>query len=176
MTNENRIAKNIVVCADGTGNKGGSSPDSNVYRVYNMVNKFYHGPCNDGVEVKEQMLFYDNGVGTSTNKFIRAITAGFGLGFRHNVCDLYKFIARNYKEGDRIFFFGFSRGASTVRACNGMISKCGLVKSDGLGNSELEKKVDAAYKIYEKHKANEDAAEKFKNDEENSWGAVPIQF
>lgn len=176
MISINRTPRNIIVCADGTGNKGGSSPDSNVYRVYKMVNKYHSGPCQDGVDVKEQILFYDNGIGTSTNKFIRAVTAGIGLGFRHNVCDLYKFLARNYKEGDRIFFFGFSRGASTVRACNGMISKCGLVKSDGLRNSELEKKVDAAYKIYEKHKTNEDAAEKFKNDEENSWGAVPIQF
>lgn len=176
MTSENKTPRNIIVCADGTGNKGGSSPDSNVYRVYKMVNKYHSGPCQDGVDVKEQIIFYDNGIGTSTNKLIRAVTAGIGLGFRHNVCDLYKFLARNYKDGDRIFFFGFSRGASTVRACNGMISKCGLVKCDGLRNSELEKKVDAAYKIYEKHNTNKDTAEKFKNDEENSWGAVPIQF
>ena len=32
-------AKNIVVCADGTGNKGGYSPDSNVYKVYKAVDK-----------------------------------------------------------------------------------------------------------------------------------------
>lgn len=144
--------KNIIVCADGTGNKGGSSPDSNVYKVYKMVDKYYRGACQDGVDINEQILFYDNGVGTSKNTYLRAIGAGTGIGFKHNVCDLYKFLARNYVEGDRIYFFGFSRGASTVRACNGMINKCGLAKSEGLRNSELDKRIDEVYLAYRKHK------------------------
>lgn len=176
MTSENIVPRNIIVCADGTGNKGGSSPDSNVYRVYKMVDKHFSGACKDGVDIKEQILFYDNGVGTAKNKLVRALTAGIGLGFKHNVCDLYKFLARNYQPGDRIYFFGFSRGASTVRACNGMISKCGLVKSEGLRNSELDKRVDVAYDKYKDHKNNADAATEFKENKQVSWGAVPIQF
>ena len=157
------LPRNIIVCADGTGNKGGSSPDSNVYRVYKMVDKYYKGKCKDGVDVEEQILFYDNGVGTGKNKYVRAISAGVGLGFKHNVCDLYKFLARNYEKDDRIYFFGFSRGASTVRACNGMISKCGLAKSEGLRNCELDKRVDEAYVAYKKHKTKPELAENFKN-------------
>lgn len=176
MTADNSKPRNIIVCADGTGNKGGSSPDSNVYRIYKMVNKYHSGSCKDGVDIAEQILFYDNGVGTAQNKLVRAASAGTGLGFRHNVCDLYKFLSRNYRDKDRIFFFGFSRGASTVRACNGMIAKCGLVKSDGLRNADLDKRVEAAYKVYKKHKKNKDVAEAFKDNEEVSWGAVPIQF
>ena len=179
MTPNNSKPRNIIVCADGTGNKGGSSPDSNVYRVYKMVNKYHSGSCKDGVDIDEQILFYDNGVGTAQNKLVRAVSAGIGLGFRHNVCDLYKFLSRNYRDGDRIFFFGFSRGASTVRACNGMIAKCGLVRSEGLRNAQLDERVEAAYKVYKKHKKNKesaDAAEAFKDNEKTSWGAVPIQF
>jgi len=62
------LPRNIIVCADGTGNKGGSSPDSNVYRVYKMVDKYYKGKCKDKVDIEEQILFYDNGIGTGKNK------------------------------------------------------------------------------------------------------------
>ena len=170
------LPKNIIVCADGTGNKGGYSPDSNVYKVYKMVDKHYKGACTDGVEIDEQILFYDNGVGTQTNKIWRAISGAFGLGFRRNVCDLYKFLARNYVEGDRIYFFGFSRGASTVRACNGMISKCGLAKGQGLRNKELDDLVSEAYSAYEVHRKAPEIAEAFKNNSKKSSGAVPIKF
>lgn len=168
--------KNIIVCADGTGNKGGYSPDSNIYKVYKMVDKHYKGACKDGVEIGEQVLFYDNGVGTQTNKLWRAISGGFGVGFRHNVCDLYKFLARNYVEGDRIYFFGFSRGASTVRACTGMIAKCGLAKGKGMRNREIKALVDEAYAAYAMHRKKPEMAENFKNNPEKSSGAVPIKF
>ena len=176
MTSNKNIPRNIIICADGTGNKGGSSPDSNVYRVYKMINKHYKGSCADGIDINEQILFYDNGVGTAQNKLVRAVSAGIGLGFKNNVCDLYKFLARNYREGDRVFFFGFSRGASTVRACNGMIAKCGLVRSEGLRNSELTEKVEAAYNVYKNHKKNKVECDAFRENKETSWGAVPIQF
>ncbi|MCW8854232.1 MAG: DUF2235 domain-containing protein [Gammaproteobacteria bacterium] len=170
------LPRNIVVCADGTGNKGGYSPDSNVYKVYKMVDKHYKGKCSDGVDIKEQILFYDNGVGTAINKLWRAVSGGFGLGFRRNVCDLYKFLARNYREGDRIFFFGFSRGASTVRACNGMIHKCGLAKGEGLRNQDLDELVKEAYCAYQYHIKSPERAINFKNNPEKSHGAVPVQF
>jgi len=167
--------KNIIVCADGTGNKGGYSPDSNVYKVYNAVDKNLSGQCNDGVEVSEQIIFYDNGVGTETNKYLRALGGAIGFGFARNVCDLYKFLARNYVPGDRIFFFGFSRGASTVRACNGMIYKCGLAKGVGLRNRELDDLIDEAFAAYKCHKTNPAKADNFKSSE-RSYRDVPIQF
>lgn len=166
--------KNIVVCADGTGNKGGYSPDSNVYKVYKAIDKNISGK-NDGSEVSEQIIFYDNGVGTDTNKYLRALGGAIGFGFGQNVRDLYKYLARNYADGDRIYFFGFSRGASTVRACNGMISKCGLVKGVGLRNAELDALVDEAFYAYEEHKNDPERSEKFKSSD-RSHGAVPIKF
>ncbi|MCK4586077.1 MAG: DUF2235 domain-containing protein [Gammaproteobacteria bacterium] len=135
------MPKNIIVCADGTGNKGGSTPDSNVYKIYKSINKCFSGKAKDGFELDEQIVFYDNGVGTEKNKYLRMLGGGIGFGFEDNVCDLYRFLARNYESGDRIYFFGFSRGASTVRACNGFISICGLAKGKGLRKRELEKLV-----------------------------------
>jgi uncharacterized protein (DUF2235 family) len=33
------MSKNIILFADGTGNKGGYTPDSNVYKAYNAKNR-----------------------------------------------------------------------------------------------------------------------------------------
>ena len=116
--------KNIVLCSDGTGNKGGYGADSNVYKTYKAVDI-----NNPGVD---QYTFYDQGVGTdksdtSKNKYRTALSGAFGFGFRDNVLHLYHFLARSYNPGDAIFLFGFSRGAATVRAFAGFINACGLI-------------------------------------------------
>ena len=113
--------KNIILCADGTGNRGGETPDTNVYRMYHSVER--HQPERQ----REQITFYDNGVGTSTNKYIRAVSGGLGFGFGRNVRQLYEFLAKNYNDGDIVYVFGFSRGAATARAFGGMLQECGLL-------------------------------------------------
>lgn len=169
------MVKNIIVCADGTGNRGGYSPDSNVYRVYNIIEKNILLKDADGNEISEQLVFYDNGVGTNKNKYLRALTGAFGFGFEDNVCDLYKFLARNYSAGDNIYFFGFSRGASTVRACNGMISICGLARGEGLRNRELDDRVEEAFHAYKNRIKNPDLAAELKKSD-ISHNVVEIKF
>lgn len=118
------MPKNIVLCSDGTGNKGGYGEDTNVYKVYKAVD--IH---NKNIQ---QITFYDQGVGTdksdnSKNKYRTAISSAFGFGFEANVRHLYHFLARTYEPGDAVFLFGFSRGAATVRAFAGLINDCGLI-------------------------------------------------
>ena len=31
------MGKNIILCSDGTGNKGGQGADSNVFRIFNAI-------------------------------------------------------------------------------------------------------------------------------------------
>ncbi|MCH8863342.1 MAG: DUF2235 domain-containing protein [Proteobacteria bacterium] len=50
-----------------------------------------------------------------------------GLGMSDKIKDAYRWLCDNYKEGDQIFLFGFSRGAYTVRSLSGLIDLCGLV-------------------------------------------------
>ena len=169
------MPKNIILCADGTGNKGGSTPDSNVYKVYRSINKIFKGTVDDDIEINEQVVFYENGVGTETNKYLRMLGGGLGFGFEENVKDLYAFLAKNYEPGDRVYFFGFSRGASTVRACSGFISTCGLVKGKGLRKHELDKLVKKAFSTYKKRKKHPEIAEAFSNSE-YSHGIIDIQF
>lgn len=151
------MSKNIVLCADGTGNRGGETPDTNVYRMYHAVE--LHQPTRQ----RNQITFYDNGVGTSANKYIRAVTGALGFGFGKNVRHLYEFLARNYEAGDIVYLFGFSRGAATVRAFGGMLQECGLLdrnhadcKTDGQFDYEkFSKLIDKAFKHYKRKTGSE---------------------
>ncbi len=84
----------------------------------------------------EQVIYYDPGVGTlsdpnfTTPIFKKiSIYAGlaFGRGILNNVKKAYLFLMENYEEGDRIFIFGYSRGAYTARVLAGLIHGCGLL-------------------------------------------------
>jgi hypothetical protein len=163
------MGRNLILCADGTGNQGGHTPDSNVYKMYNLINIHDDG--------HEQLTYYDNGVGTSTNKIWRGLGGAFGFGFQQNVCDLYRFLAKNYREGDRIYLFGFSRGAATVRAFTGMVATCGLLKNEDkygqpLNADALEDEVCEVLRAY-KAKPATGKAEAIKR---KGHGAVAIEF
>ncbi|MBT5550331.1 MAG: DUF2235 domain-containing protein [Nitrospina sp.] len=141
------MSKNIVLCSDGTGNEGGSTPDSNVFKIYKAID------INNEDNSTDQVTFYDNGVGTSKISIMQALGGGMGWGFNQNVRDLYEFLGRNYAGGDDIYIFGFSRGAATVRAFAGMIEHCGLVvKNTGKPNEIPEQNfqdlIDEAMKAY----------------------------
>jgi uncharacterized protein (DUF2235 family) len=149
--------KNIILCSDGTGNKGGSGDNSNVYKMFNAVDL---RPTSIS-ETPDQISYYDNGVGTQDNNIIRSLSAGLGIGFKNNVRGLYEFLARNYThheepdKREKIYVFGFSRGAATARAFTGMVQWCGLLNKDNFKKNGLfdEKKfqqsIDKAMDYYE---------------------------
>ncbi len=128
MTEKN-TGKNIVIFSDGTGQEGGVRQNTNVYRLFNMIE--------DGS--KDQIAFYDEGLGTMGNKVLGNLS---GFGISKNIIDCYRFISDNHQWGDRVFLFGFSRGATTVRSLSGFISEFGL-----LPNSRPNL-IDRAYEIY----------------------------
>lgn len=47
--------------------------------------------------------------------------------FETFVCDAYKYLMDTYRENDKIYIFGFSRGAYTARALAGMLQRVGLL-------------------------------------------------
>lgn len=169
------MSKNIISCADGTGNKGGATPNSNVYKIYKAIDKCAKSTTEEHTNLTRQTAFYDNGVGTEESKLIRTICGAIGIGFKKNVCDLYKYLARNYEPGDKVFFFGFSRGASTVRACIGFIHKCGLIKGKDLRNREVDALINKAFCAYKNHRDAPDKAECIKHSN-ISHGEIDIQF
>src|SRR4051812_24693826 len=52
----------------------------------------------------------------------------FGVGMRQNLAEAYTYLMRTYEPGDRIYLFGFSRGAYTARALSGLLYTIGVFR------------------------------------------------
>lgn len=134
--------KNIVVCCDGTGqtiraaSKGAAdgegppaSGKSNVLRLFDLLLK----------DSPHQVCWYDPGIGTiplfeREARWVRIFKnmrdEWLGWGLMESVGEAYLYLMERYEPGDRIFLFGFSRGAFTVRALAGMIRCVGLLRNE----------------------------------------------
>ncbi|KAF8885156.1 hypothetical protein BD779DRAFT_1442618 [Infundibulicybe gibba] len=140
---DGKRARTLILCFDGTGNKFGTvCPNSNVVRFFNALEKD---------EMEEQLAYYQPGIGTylksqfytkTASRVSTKIDEAIATGLPEHVKSGYKFLMQNYRLGDRICLFGFSRGAYTARALSGMIYKVGLLPPD---NAE---QLDFAYSVY----------------------------
>ncbi len=142
--------KRLVICSDGTWN----TPDQKDQGVVRPTNVVKVAECiaprtPDGTE---QVVFYDEGVGTHWG--LDRLTGGaFGHGLSTNVKDAYRFLVCNYCDGDEIYLFGFSRGAYTVRSAVGLIRNCGIL------HKHEASRIPEAYALYRRRDAPPDAAE-----------------
>jgi uncharacterized protein (DUF2235 family) len=130
------MGRNIVVFADGTGNSAAKAFKTNVWRLYQALD----------LTGGDQLAVFSDGVGTSQFKPFEIIGLALGFGVKRRVLALYKFLCLNYQNDDKIFAFGFSRGAFTIRVLVGMIAREGLVKAES--EEELDRNAHAAYRAY----------------------------
>lgn len=129
------MPKNIVIFSDGTGQAGGLRPDQNLSNIYKLFRASRTG-TESPINPTEQIAFYDAGLGTETDEgkiplrpvqtFRKIWSAATGTGISRNIADCYEAILKHYEPGDRIFLFGFSRGAYTARCVGGVMSLCGV--------------------------------------------------
>ncbi|MBZ8135171.1 DUF2235 domain-containing protein [Afifella sp. IM 167] len=133
------MPKNIVILFDGTSNEI-AADRTNILRLYGCLEKS-----------EQQLVWYDPGVGTfgAENAWLRfwrkaveiwGMATGWGLD--ENVKEAYRFIVENYESGkrpggddgerDRIYIFGFSRGAYSARVLAGFIHAVGLLERRNL--------------------------------------------
>lgn len=144
--------KNIILFSDGTGNSSAKIFKTNVWRLYQALDL---GPTT--VATGQQVAAYYNGVGTSNFKPLQILGGIFGIGLKRNVLELYRFVCRNYHEKigkdekgdpveikDKIYAFGFSRGAFTIRVLVALIASEGIVTYDD--ERDLAHKTAAAYR------------------------------
>jgi uncharacterized protein (DUF2235 family) len=111
--------RKLIVCCDGTWNEPYKEP-TNVVKMLRAIR-----PTDDqGVA---QLVYYDAGVGTG-NLVDRFMGGTLGVGLSKNVREAYDFLANNFVDGDKIFLFGFSRGAFTVRSLAGLVGLIGLLE------------------------------------------------
>lgn len=123
-------SKNIIVLCDGTANHASVYSETNVVRIAERLNTTLDSAG------RRQVVFYDPGLGTEDAPgaftFVgRAISKilglAFGYGLSKNLSDAYAFLMQHYEPGDRIYIFGFSRGAYTARALTGLLGRVGLM-------------------------------------------------
>jgi hypothetical protein len=105
------ISKNIVICSDGTGNSA-KGRGTNVFKVFEGIGLNGH---KTQPELMPQVALYDDGVGTENFKPLKIFAGATGFGLSRNVKQLYKELVRVYDHDNRIFLFGFSRGALSCR-------------------------------------------------------------
>ncbi|MCC5844078.1 MAG: DUF2235 domain-containing protein [Verrucomicrobia bacterium] len=113
------MRKNIAIFSDGTWQKLNPETQTNVVKLARMVEL-------DAEASVRQVVFYDQGVGSSPWTRLRG--GAFGVGINSNILRAYLFLCMNYNEGDEVYLFGFSRGAYTVRSLAGLIYCCGLLR------------------------------------------------
>ena len=131
--------KRIIICSDGTWDKPGNVENGFVVRT--NVQKIFEVIAKSDGDIK-QIKHYDTGVATIGSSVARAVNGVLGVGLESNIINAYKFIVWNYEPGDELYFFGFSRGAYTVRSLAGLIRRCGIVKNQDLCL------IDDAYHLY----------------------------
>ena len=124
--------RQLIVCCDGTNNNvTGGRTDTNVIKLQD-------GLARD----VDQLVFYDPGVGNPgalpgatwidriRGKFERLSGLAFGTGVYENIAECYVFLMQNYRKGDEIYLFGFSRGSFTARALSGVVNMFGLLRPE----------------------------------------------
>jgi uncharacterized protein (DUF2235 family) len=120
--------KNVVVCLDGTGNQLKARGSTNVVRLFELL---------DLGDPEAQVAYYDPGVGTfsahgawtpAARSVSRVLGLAIGNGMRENLGEAYRYLMGAWEPGDRLYLFGFSRGAYTARALAGMLYRVGLLR------------------------------------------------
>jgi uncharacterized protein (DUF2235 family) len=107
------MPKRIALFLDGTWNT--VEDNTNVWRMKSLC-----------AVSPDQIAYYSIGVGTQYGEKIKG--GMFGYGLDKEVIQAYEWLAEHYDPDDRIYIFGFSRGAFTARSLAGLVSKCGLLK------------------------------------------------
>lgn len=128
------VGKNIVICLDGTWNDKDEDRGSstNVARLHAMC-------LNDD---DSQVAYYDKGVGTG-GWYDMKLGGVHGWGLSKNIREAYGYLSKQYESGDRVYLFGFSRGAYTARSLAGLLFGCGLPRK----NHE-QSDIESIYKLY----------------------------
>ena len=113
-TEDAAAPRDIFVLLDGTRNDPSSA--TNVWRLYEAVSR------------AGRHAIYIEGVGSAETPLLGA---AWGVGMEARILRGYAYLSSTYRPGDRIFIFGFSRGAHQARALAGLIAYAGLIGNAG---------------------------------------------
>jgi uncharacterized protein (DUF2235 family) len=159
------MGRNIVVCSDGTGNTFDNRATNVtgligciVMDVNRQLVLYDQGIGTTATRTRQVDLLRQS---TAERRALQVLAApggaeplgwvkkGRGLvtgyGLKENVGQMYLALAECYQPGDRVFLFGFSRGAFTVRALAGLLYRCHLPRSTA---GDLAARFDDAWEAF----------------------------
>jgi uncharacterized protein (DUF2235 family) len=161
-------AKNIALFIDGTWNEPSRDEDTNVRKLFHACFFNVMGPSPQityylpgvGTDIKQSHPGMPVGLYGGDLSFrahldrempvsaviLRSFLGGsFGLGTAARIKEAYGFLSSEFdrSRGDKVFIFGFSRGAFAARSLAGFVSRVGIILRD---KPHL---IEAAYRIYE---------------------------
>ncbi|MGX9355542.1 DUF2235 domain-containing protein [Roseobacteraceae bacterium S113] len=88
-------------------------------------------------------LYYEPGLQWTDWQGAWAVMTGKGI--NRQIRRAYGYLASRYRPGDRIYLFGYSRGAYAVRSLAGLIDRIGLLRA----RSATQRNVELAYRHYQ---------------------------
>ncbi|KAG6902608.1 hypothetical protein C0995_014214 [Termitomyces sp. Mi166 len=154
-----KSGRTLVVCFDGTSNEYngvvGVALETNVIKFFSLLKKD---------DFNQQLCYYQPGIGTWFNPGVvspffrwgaKVLDYAFAWYLDQHVIEGYKFLMNNYRVGDKICIFGFSRGSYTARALAGFLHKVSTIatsadKGIGLLPRDNEQQIPFGYKLYER--------------------------
>ncbi|EKM61098.1 uncharacterized protein PHACADRAFT_247474 [Phanerochaete carnosa HHB-10118-sp] len=128
------VTKRIIVCCDGTWDDGLICQERWKYTNVLRLARIMAHTDDRYVPHVPQVVFYQAGVGTFGDKIIEKLDGYVGASLAEKVQEAYAFIAHNYRPGDEIFLFGFSRGAYTARMVALLIGAIGVLDRTEMDN------------------------------------------
>ncbi|KAF8905539.1 hypothetical protein CPB84DRAFT_597698 [Gymnopilus junonius] len=126
--------KRIAVFCDGTWQDGVTKQRSHYTNVLRLARTINHEDKRLETGSVPQVVFYQSGIGSENNFYSEYIEGTTGDSLADKVEEAYAFLAHNYKPGDEIFIFGFSRGAYTARMVAMLVGEIGVLNRKDMDN------------------------------------------
>jgi uncharacterized protein (DUF2235 family) len=121
-----------VIILDGTLSSLEPGCETNAGKLYHLLQ-----------ETRGDLsIYYESGLQWSDWRSVTEIAVGRGI--NQQICRAYSVLASRYQPGDRIYLFGYSRGAFAVRSLAGVIDRIGLVRAE----MATERNIRQAYRLY----------------------------
>ena len=109
-----------VIILDGTLSTLDDGQETNAGLTFRLLDEARRGA--------RLSLYYEPGLQWQGWRHVFDVAAGRGI--NRQIRRAYGFLASRYRPGDRIFLFGYSRGAYAVRSLAGLIDRMGLLRRE----------------------------------------------
>ncbi|MCP5074393.1 MAG: DUF2235 domain-containing protein [Rhodobacteraceae bacterium] len=132
-----RTRRKHIIIVDGTQSQLHEGTETNAGLLYKLL-------C-EAENPDRTSIWYHPGI--QGHGFWNWATIASGWGISGMILEAYTQLASKYQPGDKIYLFGFSRGAYAVRSVAGMINQLGLLRQ----SFAYKRKIDEVFRLYERN-------------------------